>query len=1608
MKNTIYKTLSVHWLLCALLILAGASQSFSKKVEFQTPPNAPSGLTATEISSSSIQLTWTDNSPDETGFRVERSLSADSRFESFAILPPDATYLVDHRLSADRTYFYRVSAINETGDSAYSGVANATTDSDSQELPYYWSNADIGSPNLSGSATFEDGFFQTTGNGRMNATSNAFHFVYQPLQGDGEIVAQLTKMLRAHWDHQGVMIKESLEPGSQYAMTELYRNDNIVMYKGRTAGEYKEVQNSSESLDTPIWLKMSRSGDQFTSSYSKDGMNWTEFNRETIVMGENTFVGLVSHASTNDKLSPGTWRDVAVSQSYLSAPTNLRAAPSANDEVILEWQDNSNIETGFRIERAIKGDTIIFEDLVEVAPDVTSFQDDGLIPGATYFYRIRAINGNRSSFPSNEETSEVLTIPNTALFLQRKAGDYDRTANNNTISVIKTSDTIKNTLRHPGMIGKQIDITLSQPVSSQGGAISLKIMPNTQQQTVEFFSSESLKMSQIGSQLMIDADNNQNSYSVTLDSITCNHIVLNFENGMMTVYVNGEFFQPVNAGNFEVGSFTLGEFNGNIWDVIMVNSKMSDQSINDQSQRCTNGVEASATPFVAYPYPICGVYQCLWVANESLIENERKRARLRVQEITFDRNTFDVGMYIQPDIDEWMKRERNSPAPGGFEYFGLNSLFTKNQSNTSYLLHENFHGFQVPLLKGGKWLAEASADWAAWNFYREPLKGTAIAAFTLNPHMGIFERFPSDSEHYHEVVRFYHSSIMLAYFTYFKSDQSLIGKMYNTPQVERNAFLTFIELLEDEGLDFDQEFAEFVARTSAWDYAEPEISDAYEINERKGISAGLPDLRFVDVMEKEGTYGVFQPVPEELLPGAYGWNSYRIDSTASSTYTLKIRGSDQNPQSLNFVGKVILGLPGAYEYVDLEVSPEVTRGDGEAEVEVTTEAGEQLFLVVVAADRINMTNDNVDFIYEYAIESSAHTLPGDHIRSFTLEEENRRAIIDHENLTINVEMVRGTNPSRLAPTIELFNGASSDPASGEVVDFTEPVTYRVTGPGSTSAKEWTVSLSVVPDRTGTDFLSFELRDLVPFSTINKENHTISVNLVSDINVSNVVPVFTLSEGATSSPASGQAIDLSSPVNYVVTAEDGETIQNWTVSTADFRPFITTWSAETANTNVSITLNDSYVYDFQYEWKDVNGSRVREGSFSSADGNSFDTTLPKAGTYTLEISGEFPHFINYSSDNLKDVNQWGDIPWRSMVLSFARWGGEGFSATDVPNLSRVTSMFAMFRDARSFNSDLSQWDVSNVTGMAEMFSGAREFNSDLSKWDVGNVVGMDQMFREARTFNSDISRWDVRKVRNMNRMFFAASSFDVNLGNWDISKVGSMKEMLRAGFSRLNYDRTLIGWSRQDVRESIDLGSLNGLEYCDAEDARTHLINEKKWIITGDILACPENGEANILVFELSQQTSAAILDFNDHTINAEVVTGVNGLRPTLILSKGATSSPKSREEVDFTEPVIYTVTSSDGTTQQWIVTVTTIETPLGTEGAEESVYVYPNPVKDMLHLETSQKSTVWLVDVQGRQVLPSKEGQSFLFNLESLENGLYLLRIKTNNKTTTRKIIKNN
>lgn len=91
-----------------------------------TPLNAPSNLTATAISSSQINLNWTDNSSAEDGFKIERRIEGGT-FSQIATVGANVTTYSNTGLSANTTYYYRVRAYNTAGNSDYSTEASATT-----------------------------------------------------------------------------------------------------------------------------------------------------------------------------------------------------------------------------------------------------------------------------------------------------------------------------------------------------------------------------------------------------------------------------------------------------------------------------------------------------------------------------------------------------------------------------------------------------------------------------------------------------------------------------------------------------------------------------------------------------------------------------------------------------------------------------------------------------------------------------------------------------------------------------------------------------------------------------------------------------------------------------------------------------------------------------------------------------------------------------------------------------------------------------------------------------------------------------------------------------------------------------------------------------------------------------------------------------------------------------------------------------------------------------------------------------------------------------------------------------------------------------------------
>jgi len=212
--------------------------------------------------------------------------------------------------------------------------------------------------------------FDTTANGHLVVSSNSgdvwgsadhFRFVYKRLTGDGTITAKINSITyAADWSKAGVMIRESLDPGSTHGfMVVTPNNRRAFQNRPTTAGASFSAHSNTNQITLPFWLRLERKGSQFTASYSTNGTTWTvqpatentgtdaSPNPQTISMGASVYVGL---GVTSNNGSAGAcvadFADVTTSASVTGTwqVADIGGANPANgpDQMYVVIQDSAN------------------------------------------------------------------------------------------------------------------------------------------------------------------------------------------------------------------------------------------------------------------------------------------------------------------------------------------------------------------------------------------------------------------------------------------------------------------------------------------------------------------------------------------------------------------------------------------------------------------------------------------------------------------------------------------------------------------------------------------------------------------------------------------------------------------------------------------------------------------------------------------------------------------------------------------------------------------------------------------------------------------------------------------------------------------------------------------------------------------------------------------------------------------------------------------------------------------------------------------------------------------------------------------------------------------
>jgi hypothetical protein len=166
-----------------------------------------------------------------------------------------------------------------------------------------WQSTDIGD-SLAGSTDITDGVITITANGAdIWGSADACRYVYKEVTGDFEMSARVVSMESVNaWSKAGIMARQSLDADSQHCYINVTIENGAKMIHRDTPGADTGPSPFEPNFAAPIWLKLVRKGDEFSSFWSEDGVQWDPADVEsadgvtpsvaTVVMTDPILVGI--------------------------------------------------------------------------------------------------------------------------------------------------------------------------------------------------------------------------------------------------------------------------------------------------------------------------------------------------------------------------------------------------------------------------------------------------------------------------------------------------------------------------------------------------------------------------------------------------------------------------------------------------------------------------------------------------------------------------------------------------------------------------------------------------------------------------------------------------------------------------------------------------------------------------------------------------------------------------------------------------------------------------------------------------------------------------------------------------------------------------------------------------------------------------------------------------------------------------------------------------------------------------------------------------------------------------------------------------------------------
>ncbi|RRR97394.1 PQQ-dependent sugar dehydrogenase [Glycomyces terrestris] len=165
-------------------------------------------------------------------------------------------------------------------------------------VPEPWTCADVGGPRMPGDAVAAGGTWTIVGAGDdIWGDADQFHYCHQPLAGDGQITARVVSQEHTDdWAKAGVMVKAAPEAGAEYALLAVTPANGVHLQSGF------DTDTAGTAAGAPMWLRLSRTGDTVTASWSADGEVWSVFG--TVELAGAATMGLF--VTSHDGSDPGT------------------------------------------------------------------------------------------------------------------------------------------------------------------------------------------------------------------------------------------------------------------------------------------------------------------------------------------------------------------------------------------------------------------------------------------------------------------------------------------------------------------------------------------------------------------------------------------------------------------------------------------------------------------------------------------------------------------------------------------------------------------------------------------------------------------------------------------------------------------------------------------------------------------------------------------------------------------------------------------------------------------------------------------------------------------------------------------------------------------------------------------------------------------------------------------------------------------------------------------------------------------------------------------------------------------------------------------------------